>query len=247
MPDTPPPLRTDAAALFLDVDGTLIDLAPTPEAVRVPEGLPATLIRLDAALGGALALVSGRPIGQIDRLFAPFAPRAAGLHGFERRAEPGGAVERAAESEALGPARAALKAFADGREGVLLEDKGYTLALHYRAAPGRADEAARVAERAVEDSSGGLVLLRGKMVLELKPPGVDKGRAVEAFMAAAPFAGRRPVFCGDDVTDEAGFRAVNAQGGLSVRVGDDGRSTEATTGVPDVAAFRAWLEALAAA
>ena len=186
--------------------------------MHVPERLCRMLEQLQRASAGALALVSGRSLEQLDRLFAPLRLSAAGLHGLERRNLLGGAVERRVPDRAiLRRARARLAAFAEAVEGVLLEDKGLTLALHYRQAPDAAARAVAVAEAAAAESGGALVLLRGKMVCELKPPGVDKGQAIVAFMAEPPFAGRRPVFAGDDVTDEAGFAAINALNGVSVR------------------------------
>jgi trehalose 6-phosphate phosphatase len=129
----------------------------------------------------------------------------------------------------------------------MLEDKGVTLALHYRQAPAVEAEATALAEQLAEQANGAVIVLRGKKVLELKPPGIDKGRAVAAFLAEAPFAGQLPVFAGDDVTDEAGFAAVNERGGLSLRVGVDGRATQARHGLADVTAMHAWLATLAAA
>ena len=140
----------------------------------------------------------------------------------------------------LAKARRRLAAFAEVNEGVLLEDKGLTLALHYRNAPEVTEAAIAVAEQAVAESAGALVLLQGKMVCELKPPGIDKGRAIAAFLEEPPFAGRHPVFAGDDLTDEAGFAAINARGGVSVRIGE-GRPTAARFGHRDVAALQMWL------
>ena len=137
-------------------------------------------------------------------------------------------------------ARRRLAGFAEATEGVLLEDKGLTLALHYRNAPAAARGAVAVAEAAAAASAGALVLLRGKMVCELMPPGFDKGRAIAAFMAEPPFAGRRPVFAGDDLTDEAGFVAINRIGGVSIRIGN-GSPTAARFAHESVTAMQAWL------
>jgi trehalose 6-phosphate phosphatase len=239
----PPPLRTADIALFLDVDGTLLEIAREPGAVHVPERLCRRLEQLASATGGALALVSGRSLDQIDRLFAPLRLSAAGLHGLERR-NLGRKLERATpDPTALERARRRLAAFAVATEGVMLEDKGLTLALHYRNAPAAADEAGRIAKAAVAESNGALVLLHGKMVYELKPPGFDKGRAIAAFMAEPPFAGRRPVFAGDDVTDEAGFVTINEIAGVAIRVGEGGR-TAARFGHESVAAMQTWLREL---
>jgi trehalose 6-phosphate phosphatase len=137
-------------------------------------------------------------------------------------------------------ARRRLAAFAEVNQGILLEDKTLTLALHYRNAPHLAGATIAVAEQAVAESAGALTLLHGKMVCELKPPGIHKGRAIAAFLKEPPFKGRRPVFAGDDLTDEAGFAAINERGGVSVRIGP-GRPTAARFGHRDVAAVQTWL------
>jgi trehalose 6-phosphate phosphatase len=241
----PPRLRAADIALFLDVDGTLLEIAPEPGAVQVPARLRRILPQLQSATGGALALVSGRALDQIDRLFAPLRLSAAGLHGLERRSL-GCKLERATpDPAALEPARRRMAAFAAAHDGVVLEDKGLTLALHYRKAPDVAEAAVAAAEAAAAESGGALVLLHGKMVCELKPPGVDKGRAIAAFMEKPPFAGRQPVFAGDDVTDEAGFVTINQRGGVSIRIG--GPPTAAAYGLPNVPALHTWLLHLLAA
>ena len=237
---SPPRLRAADIALFLDVDGTLLEIEREPGAVHVPERLCRILEDLQAATGGALALVSGRSLDQLDRLFSPLRLSAAGLHGLEHRNLGLKTVRAAPDPEVFERAHRRLAAFAEANEGVLLEDKGLTLALHYRNAPEVADAAIAVAEQAVAESAGSLVLLHGKMVCELKPPGIDKGRAIAAFLDEPPFVGRRPVFAGDDVTDEAGFTTINERGGVSIRIGD-GRPTAAMFGHDDVAAMQTWL------
>ncbi len=245
-PPPPPGLQAAAIALFLDVDGTLVEIEREPGAVHVPERLCQILGDLQRATGGALALVSGRSLAQLDRLFAPLRLSAAGLHGLERRNLRTGVVRAKPDPSVLEAARARLAAFAERHAGVLLEDKGLTLALHYRNAPAQADAARAMAEAAVAASDGALVLLAGKMVLELKPPGCDKGLAIAAFMGEAPFAGRRPVFAGDDVTDEAGFEAVNRRGGVTIRIGADAAPSAAGHSHADVRAMQSWLEELLA-
>ena len=240
-PPPPPELDAGSVALFLDVDGTLVEIERDPGAVYVPERLSRILADLQRETGGALALVSGRTLAQLDELFAPLRLSAAGLHGLERRNLRTEIVRARPDPAILEAARAQLAAFADRHRGVLLEDKGLTLALHYRNAPAQQDAANAAAEAAVAASQGALVLLRGKMVLELKPPGFDKGQAIAAFMSEPPFAGRRPVFAGDDVTDEAGFEAVNEQGGVTIRIGNDAAPTAARHGQPDVGAMQRWL------
>jgi len=241
----PPSLRAAEVALFLDVDGTLIEIEHDPEAVDVPASLITLLERLQRATGGALALVSGRSLEQLDRLFAPLRLSAAGLHGLERRNLEVGTVRADPRPEIFERARDRLAAFAEGRPGVLLEDKGLTLALHYRRAPEQQAAAAAEMRAIAEASEEAFMVLEGKMVFELKPPGADKGRAIADFMAEPPFAGRRPVFAGDDVTDEAGFRRVNAMAGITVHVGSRTRVTAAAFDLSDVPATHAWLEGLA--
>jgi trehalose 6-phosphate phosphatase len=237
----PPKLRLGAIALFLDVDGTLVEIEREPDAVHVPERLRAILADLEQAVHGALALVSGRSLEQIDRLFSPLRLSAAGLHGLERRNLRSEVVRARPDPTVLEAARRRLGAFAAAHPGVLLEDKGLTLALHYRKAPEQHAEAARLVEEVVAASQGALALLQGKMVFELKPPGVDKARALAAFMRERPFAGRQPVFAGDDVTDEAGFRVVNELGGVSIRIGAEDRPTAARYAHPDVPVMQSWL------
>lgn len=243
----PPSVRVSAIALFLDVDGTLLEIEREPGAVHVPARLCEILADLEEALDEALALVSGRSLQQLDQLFSPLRLSAAGLHGLERRNLRSEVVRAKLEPAALEAARARLSAFADRHEGVLLEDKGLTLALHYRNAPEQQSAAARAVGEAVAASHGALGLLEGKMVYELKPPGCDKGQAIAAFMREAPFAGRQAVFAGDDVTDEAGFAIVNQLSGLSIRIGVDDRSSAARHGLDDVSAMQAWLSDLLAA
>ncbi len=203
---------------------------------------------LERATEGALALVSGRSLEQLDGLFAPLRLSAAGLHGLERRNLRAAAVVRAEPDPAiLAAARARLAAFAGQHPGVLLEDKGLTLALHYRKAPQQQAAATALASAVAAASRGALALLEGKMVLELKPPGVDKGQAIAALIDEAPFAGRQPVFAGDDTTDEAGFAVVNRLAGVSIRVGADARPTAAAYGHASVAAVQRWLAGLLAA
>ncbi|MGH2453574.1 MAG: trehalose-phosphatase, partial [bacterium] len=178
----PPDVRVDEIALFLDVDGTLVEIEREPRAVHVSERLCEILEELDAAADGALALVSGRSLAQLDHLFRPLHLSAAGLHGLERRNLRSKLVRVKPDPAVFAPARARLNAFARSHPGVMLEDKGLTLALHYRKAPEDQDEAEATARAVVAESGGNLVLLKGKMVLELKPPGYDKGQAIAAFM-----------------------------------------------------------------
>lgn len=226
-------------ALFLDIDGTLLDLADHPDVVRVDEAERALLAHLSRATGGALALISGRSVAAIDALFAPMRLAAAGQHGLERRDARGGVHRHASPSQELRRAAARIGAFAARHAGLVLEDKGLNLALHYRLAPQMEGAVHAAMDQAAAELGAAFELLRGKMVVELKPSGRDKGSAIEEFMREAPFAGRRPVFVGDDQTDEYGFMVVNRLGGESVKVGAG--ASAARWRIPDAGAVRAWL------
>jgi len=235
--DQPPAIGRDAA-LFLDADGTLLEIAGTPSAVRSDTATRRLLEELQGTLGGAVAVVSGRPIADIDRIFEMSALSVAGLHGLEWR-DATGAVRRPVDLPPVSPLKDRIESFAASCKGILVEDKGATIAVHYRHAPEAGDKTHAFLTDLIRDRDG-LTLLHGKMVVEVKPSGIDKGRAIERFMAAAPFAGRRPVFAGDDVTDELGFVMVNDLGGLSVRVGENA-DTAARYRLPDVSALHRWL------
>ena len=206
--------------LFLDVDGTLLEFARTPDAVHVDDALRSLLLQVACALEGAVALVSGRAIAELDRLFAPQRWPAAGLHGLERRDARGGLYRHVPRRGQLDRARAKLLRVAARAPGVLLEDKGASIAVHYRAAPELESAFRRIADEVVEDLAPGFHVLEGNRVFEIKPAVATKAVAVRAFMQEAPFAGRRPVYVGDDVTDLDGFAAVDRVGGLSIAVGD---------------------------
>jgi trehalose 6-phosphate phosphatase len=236
------PASADGLAVFLDVDGTLVEIAGSPEEVRVEARLHEVLNRLRHRLDGAVALVSGRRIADLERLFALSQLPMAGLHGLERCSVGGAVISGAAAALSL-PEREQLVRFAAEHPGVLLEDKGAAVALHYRAAP-EVEVAARALARAITAANADeMVLLEGKMVLEIRRRGSHKGDAIADFMNEPPFAGRRPVFIGDDVTDEDGFAVVNRMAGWSVRVGESG-TTAARFRLPNVGAVIAWLDAL---
>ena len=235
--------RPREIALFLDVDGTLLHLAATPDAVTIESETVELLRRVHAANGGALALITGRGIADVDRLFAPLALPVAGQHGFERRDAAGAMHRHAAFATRLGELRAELATFAAAHPGVLIEDKGLTVAIHYRLAPHFASAAAALGERLVVRSGKAFAIQLGKMVVELQPAGRDKGTAIAEFMGEAPFRGRAPVFLGDDATDEHGFTIVNRRGGLSVKIGNG--PTEARVRLPGVDAVRHWLARVA--
>jgi trehalose 6-phosphate phosphatase len=206
-------------AVFLDVDGTLLDIAGHPDAVQVSPGLHALLDRIHALSGGAVALISGRSLADLDRLFGPLRFCAAGQHGLERR-DGGGNVSRSAGAlDRINGAAQALAARADLHPGIVVEHKGLSLALHYRNAPHMRDRAQAAMQSLLAGLGPGFQLVEGKMVYELKPGGRDKGTAIADFLSEPPFAGRLPVFIGDDVTDEDGFAVTNAAGGHSIKVG----------------------------
>ncbi|MBR9973671.1 trehalose-phosphatase [Magnetospirillum sulfuroxidans] len=221
-------------ALFLDIDGTLLDLAAKPDLVVVPAELPGVLAALTAHLGGALALISGRTLSDIDWLF-PGGGDAAGSHGAEwRRA---GMVKASA---AVGPELHALAAGAETLPGILVERKPLAVALHYRDAPQLAAQVRGLAHNAVAAAPVALRVLEGKSVIEVVPANADKGAAISRFMTCPPFAGRCPVFIGDDVTDESGFSAVNRLGGRSIHVGGNIDSV-ASRKIASPTAVRRWL------
>ena len=232
-----PPLDSDDA-LFLDFDGSLVEIALNPGDVVVPPSLLALLQNLDARLGGALAIISGRPITDLDVQLAPLQLAAAGEHGAEIRHLKNGAVEPSVDL----PVSAAqqLRELSRQLPGTVLELKTASAALHFRAVP-QHEHAAVGGIRALAQQHADYELMHGKMVAEFKPAAINKGLALAELVARSPFAGRRPVFIGDDVTDEAGFMAVNELGGLSIRVGKVA-ATEARYSLADVAAVHCWLE-----
>jgi trehalose 6-phosphate phosphatase len=235
----PPPIaRRDA--LFLDIDGTLLDLAPTPAEVRIDAEVSGLLPELHSALAGACALVTGRALSDLDGLFPGLALPAAGQHGCERRDAQGTLHLHAPDRGTLSRLRALFADFATMHEGLMLEDKGATLALHYRLAPQLAAQVRRTVASALAHEPGAALCLQpGKMLIEIRPEKRDKGTAIRDFMSEFPFAGRRPVFVGDDHGDEHGFAVVQRFQGYGVKVGP-GR-TRARHHLPDVAAVRHWL------
>ena len=233
-----PPRPADDWALFLDVDGCLLELAEAPDEVTVPAPLPALLDQLAQRLDGALALVSGRALASLDTLFAPLQLTAAGLHGLERRSAVA-TISSPPRSPALAAVHEEARVLADGFPGALVEDKGAALGLHWRRAPHAADTLRSFAEAALPRLPG-YRLQHGDHVVELRPAEGDKGSAIRALLDEPPFRGRVPVFAGDDITDESGFAVVNALGGVSVLVGDRAPSA-AHFGLRDPAEVRAWL------
>lgn len=230
-----------SSALFLDFDGTLVDLAAQPEAITVPPGLVQVLGELSRSLGGALALISGRPIAQIDQFLQPLRLPAAGVHGTERRSLNGDLT--LVHTHPLEHVLEVASTLAGRHPGLIVESKRGSVALHYRQAPHLEQECVQAMQTAVERSPG-LTLLHGKMVVEAKPGGASKGHAIEAFMHEPPFIGRAPVFVGDDVTDEVGFATVQRLRGLGIKVGEG--PTVASQRIESAAALRDQLRTAAA-
>lgn len=240
----PQSLPDDSAelAVFLDVDGTLLPIAARPADVAPDPQVGALLQRLSNMLGGAVALVSGRSISALDRLFAPYHFAAAGQHGAEWRGNSGTLQQMSAHFEELEELRVRMRVLAAQDPRLLLEDKGLSVALHYRAAPGRAQELEFALQAAVEDFPA-LALQRGKCVLEIRPAGCGKDVAIRRLLSLPAFAGRTPLFAGDDATDEDGFRLVNALGGISIKIGTGASNAHYRLDGP--AELRDWLTALA--
>lgn len=242
-PHLPPPeplsdlLTRGPVALFLDFDGTLVEIAPAPDAIAVPQDLTARLHRLDARLGGRLALVSGRGLDNMADHLGPLALARAGSHGADRLLADGARLGDA--PGALCPAIIDRLARLAQTHDVLLERKVHGAALHFRSQP----DLGPVIERAVGEiaAADGLVAKAGKCVIELVRPGADKGGAVDAFMAIAPFAGAVPVFIGDDVTDEDGFAAASRHGGFGIAVGER-KARHATFSLSCVKDVHQWLK-----
>jgi trehalose 6-phosphate phosphatase len=231
-------------AILLDIDGTILDLAPSPQQVWVPPGLRRTLARLDGLTGGAVALVSGRSLADIDLIFSPLQLAAIGGHGAELRpVADGEPIMRA------GPLSAALKrklaSVTEIGPGILAENKGYSLTIHYRLAPDKADEVRAAVEAICAAAPPGSVeILPGKLVVEIKPAGINKADAVCELMGFRPFADRNPIFIGDDVTDEPVFGTIAKFGGLGFSVGRIIADTNGHFDRPE--SVRAWLAHIAA-
>lgn len=230
-------------ALFLDIDGTLVAHAARPDDVRIDPELVELLGQLALRLDGALALISGRPLEEVDALFEPLQLPAAGQHGAERRDARGVLHHHPSRATRLARALPTLRHEAGRLPGLLLEEKGASVALHFRSARSLAGEAERLMQAVLLRVGDDFALQPGKCVIELKPSGVDKGTAIAAFLGEAPFAGRVPVFAGDDLTDEFGFGLVNRRGGVSIKVGGGG--TVAQFRFANARSVRGWLARLA--
>lgn len=235
----PPP--GDDWCLFLDVDGTLLELADTPDGVEVDRHLLPLLERLRTTAAGAVALVSGRTIADVDALLGTTHFAVAGLHGSQRRDVDGQTYWAAESTPQLSRLRDDLARLVAGNHRVLLEDKGAGLAVHYAKAPEMRDELRATVMRLAAPLAPDFVTVEGRAVIEVRPAGHTKGSAVTAFMRQAPFLNRRPVFIGDDATDEDGFAAVNSYDGLAIAVGP---RTHSQYWLPGPADVRCWLERL---
>ena len=234
-----PRLVAGAHACFLDIDGTLVELADSPERVRVEPSLIRTLDGLARKLDGAAALISGRRIADIDRLFAPLRLPAAGLHGLERRSASGSVHWHGPPSSEVPRMLAQARAWTAARPGLLLEDKVGTFAVHFRQAPRLAEEVRAFLQTLMQQSAGDYCLQPGKMVMEVRPESRDKGTAVKDFMGEPPFVGRTPVFIGDDASDEQAFSVVENLDGVAIKAGPG--ETVARWRLQDVAAVRTWM------
>lgn len=238
------PLLTSRHALFLDFDGTLADIAAQPDAVHVQPEVAPTLRSLHQHLNGALAIVTGRTAAVIDSFLAPLRLPLASEHGAWYRLDEGGSANAATMAAApvsapdLAPVLAALRPLLARHPALLLETKPTSLALHYRQAP-QLEAWCRNTLAQLLPLAPGTELMQGRCVLEIKPAWASKGRAIGDFMRHAPFAGRQPIFVGDDVTDETGFATVQELGGLGVKVGAG--PTLALVRLASPAQVRAWL------
>jgi len=232
--------RTSRHALFLDLDGTVAEIAPTPQSVVVDEKTRGLLQRLRRRFDGAVAIISGRDLDGVDALLSPVAMPGSGAHGAMRR-DAAGTLHMTNDHD-FTSLQAALHARFGNESGVIVESKRTGVALHYRLRPELRD-ACREAAAHVAGGDPRLRLIDGKMVVEIGAAGVDKGAAIEAFLREPPFTGRTPIFAGDDETDEAGFFAVNARNGVSIKVGA-GR-TVARFRTESVESLRAWLDRVA--
>src|SRR5947209_8707076 len=232
----------DSSAYFFDVDGTLLELRRRPEEVVADEHLRGLLTRLQAAAGGAVALVSGRSITDLDRIFDPLTLPSAGLHGADIRFPDGS--RRTARADLMDEVRPLVAAFTASHDGIWLEDKGATLAVHFRERPELAGEVLAFLSHFQQGRD--LAVQEGKMVVELKSAAHDKGTAIKTLLAQKPFEGRRPVFVGDDLTDEHGFAEVQRAGGIAIRIGVPDVPTEPGLHMPHPAHLRDRLRELAA-
>ena len=237
------PLPTGDSCLFLDVDGTLIEFSTHPSQTAASSALKDLLLTVSDALEGAVALVSGRRIEDLDRIFFPLRLPAAGVHGGERRSEREGLPPLLPPDRRLDPARECLQRFCTQHPQVVVEDKSIALAVHFRNEPAAAAALEHELHTILDDLGPSFHALHGSMVIEVKPRGFTKARAIEDFLREPPFKGRTPIFLGDDITDLDGFKLIDERRGTSIAVGD---RVAAQWRLADPAAVREWLSEFAA-
>jgi trehalose 6-phosphate phosphatase len=243
LPPQAPRFDLDRATIFLDVDGTLLDLAPTPLEVSVPARLRNALAALKVRLGGALAFISGRPIAEIDRIFHPLRLPAVGGHGAEIRFARDTEIQRSRIATLDNDLRHEFAQIVQLDPGILVEDKGFSIAIHYRLSPQFGGEVMKhVATICRHERCASLEVLPGKLVVEIKPSGYDKGTGLRELMSVSPFSSRKPVFIGDDITDQAAFAVLPDFDGIGFSVG--GAVPGATFNFDGPQDVRLWLERL---
>jgi trehalose 6-phosphate phosphatase len=232
----------DQTAFFFDFDGTLADIVENPWEARLESQVREDLSKLSDAVAGALAIVSGRPVAALEEFLAPLQLPLAGVHGLERRSADGRITQGQIDSEAIAHATRLVEDFASANTGLVAERKRGSVALHYRNRPVLGSECLALAEE-IAGADSRLKVLFGKMVVEIKTGNVTKADAIADFMSTTPFVGRRPVFAGDDTTDEDGFRAVARWDGVSIKIGEG--PTAATSRLGSITEFRSWLNRMA--
>jgi len=235
-------IDAERSAVFLDFDGTLVEIAEHPGLVQLSQDTRHALTQLYSALDGALAVITGRDIGDIDRFLKPLHLPIAGVHGLKRRSADGVLRSVLVNDHAISELNDRLQDAITDTKGLLFEHKSGAIALHYRGRPDLEQACVEAMDQATRDMEG-IHLVRGKMVIEAKPSMSDKGGAVEHFLSEPPFAGRTPVFAGDDVTDEDAFAVVNSQGGISIKVGPG--PTQAHYRSKGITEFLDWLQGAA--
>ena len=233
------PLSDASVALFLDVDGTLLDLAARPGEVVTPAGLVATLAGAERKLAGALALISGRAIDDIDHLFAPLRLRVSGVHGAEIRFDPDGSTAPTVAADLPQSLLAALRRVVEPFPGVFVENKRFSFTVHYRLAPSAERQVRNVVKQVVDSTPIAVDMMDAHYAIEIKSPCFDKGGAIATFLATSTFRGRKPIFVGDDTTDESGFALVSARGGSAYSVGRRRPGAIGSFSTPQ--AVRGWL------
>jgi trehalose 6-phosphate phosphatase len=238
-----PALNDPSVALFLDVDGTLLDLAARPDDVVTPAGLVTTLAGVERTLSGALALISGRSVDDIDSLFAPLRLRVSGVHGAEIRCDPDGSTTSNAATDLPQSLLAALRRAVEPFPGVFVENKRFSFTVHYRLAPSAERQVRTIVEQVVDSIPIAVDTMDAHYAIEIKSPCFDKGGAIATFLSTSTFRGRKPIFVGDDTTDESGFALVSARGGSAYSVGR--RRPGAIGAFSGPEAVRGWLAAFA--